>query len=101
LLGCWSMGPMTEFFSQSGYSIGFLKFIIIAELFGAIVLLLKMSVLWVLWTMRAREKGERRSFRRALITAGSVVVATLVIAVGGKRALAKSNSAAPQTVVPH
>jgi hypothetical protein len=41
----FSMTPMTEFFTQSGYSIAFLKFIIIAEIFGAIGLLLPWSFL--------------------------------------------------------
>lgn len=36
----FQMTPMTEFFTQSGYSTGFLKFIVIAEIFGAIGLLL-------------------------------------------------------------
>jgi uncharacterized membrane protein YphA (DoxX/SURF4 family) len=36
----FSMEPMTEFFSQSGYSVPFLKFIVIAEVFGALGLLL-------------------------------------------------------------
>jgi hypothetical protein len=41
----FSMAPMTEFFTQSGYSIAFLKFIIIAEIFGGIGLLLPWSFL--------------------------------------------------------
>jgi hypothetical protein len=36
----FSMSAMTDFFTQSGYSIGFLKFITIAEVFGALGLLL-------------------------------------------------------------
>lgn len=36
----FSLAPMTEFFHQSGYSIAFLKFIVIAEIFGAVGLLL-------------------------------------------------------------
>ena len=36
----FSMGAMTDFFTQSGYSIGFLKFIVIAEIFGGLGLLL-------------------------------------------------------------
>jgi hypothetical protein len=36
----FSMTPMIDFFSQSGYSLGFLKFIIIAEIFGALGMLL-------------------------------------------------------------
>ena len=36
----FNMEPMTEFFTQSGYSVAFLKLIIIAELFGGIALLL-------------------------------------------------------------
>jgi hypothetical protein len=44
----FSMTPMTEFFTQSGYSILFLKFIIIAEIFGGIGLLLPWSFLPVL-----------------------------------------------------
>lgn len=36
----FSMTPMTEFFTQSGYSVGFLKFIVLAEIFGALGLLL-------------------------------------------------------------
>ena len=36
----FSMGPMTDFFTQSGYSIAFLKFIVIAEVFGALGILL-------------------------------------------------------------
>ncbi len=35
----FSMTPMTEFFAQSGYSITFLKFIIVAEIFGSLGLL--------------------------------------------------------------
>lgn len=41
----FSMTPMTEFFTQSGYSVAFLKFIIIAEVFGGIGLLLPWSFL--------------------------------------------------------
>jgi DoxX-like family len=37
----FAVAPMTEFFNQSGYSGGFLKFIEIAEIFGGIGLLLK------------------------------------------------------------
>lgn len=40
----FSMGPMTEFFTQSGYSIAFLKFIVIAEIVGSIGLLLPWAV---------------------------------------------------------
>ncbi|MGE5323106.1 MAG: DoxX family protein [Actinomycetota bacterium] len=40
----FSMGPMTEFFTQSGYSIAFLKFIVIAEILGSIGLLLPWAV---------------------------------------------------------
>lgn len=36
----FSMAPMTEFFTQSGYSAGFLRFIVIAELIGALGMLL-------------------------------------------------------------
>jgi uncharacterized membrane protein YphA (DoxX/SURF4 family) len=36
----FAMVPMTEFFAQSGYSVTFLKFIIIAEVFGAIGVLI-------------------------------------------------------------
>ncbi len=36
----FAMKPMTEFFTQSGYSTGFLKFIDIAEIFGGMALLL-------------------------------------------------------------
>ena len=36
----FSMAPMTEFFTQSGYSVAFLKFIVIAEVFGGLGLLL-------------------------------------------------------------
>jgi uncharacterized membrane protein YphA (DoxX/SURF4 family) len=41
----FSMTPMTDFFTQSGYAASFLKFIIIAEIFGAIGLLLPWAVL--------------------------------------------------------
>jgi hypothetical protein len=41
----FSMTPMTEFFTQSGYSVSFLKFIVIAEIFGAIGLLLPWALL--------------------------------------------------------
>ena len=41
----FSMTPMTEFFTQSGYSASFLKFIILAETFGAIGLLLPWAIL--------------------------------------------------------
>ncbi len=40
-----SMASMTDFFTQSGYSVSFLKFIMIAEVFGAIGLLLPWAVL--------------------------------------------------------
>jgi uncharacterized membrane protein YphA (DoxX/SURF4 family) len=40
-----SMTSMTEFFTQSGYSVSFLKFIMIAEIFGALGLLLPWAVL--------------------------------------------------------
>ncbi len=40
----FSMTPMTEFFTQSGYSVSFLKFIVIAEIFGAVGLLLPWAV---------------------------------------------------------
>ena len=36
----FSVAPMTEFFTQSGYSVTFLKFIVMAEIFGGIGLLL-------------------------------------------------------------
>jgi hypothetical protein len=36
----FSMAPMADFFTQSGYSVTFLKFIVIAEIFGAVGLLL-------------------------------------------------------------
>jgi len=41
----FSVAPMTEFFVQSGYSVAFLKFIVIAEIFGGIGLLLPWAVL--------------------------------------------------------
>jgi len=41
----FSVAPMTEFFVQSGYSVGFLKFIVIAEIFGGIGLLLPWAIL--------------------------------------------------------
>jgi uncharacterized membrane protein YphA (DoxX/SURF4 family) len=41
----FSMTPMTEFFTQSGYSVTFLKLIVIAEIFGALGLLLPWAVL--------------------------------------------------------
>lgn len=41
----FSLAPMTEFFTQSGYSLTFLKFIIIAETFGAVGLLLPWAFL--------------------------------------------------------
>jgi len=44
----FSMTPMTEFFSQSGYSVVFLKFIVFAEVFGAIGLLLPWAVVTAL-----------------------------------------------------
>jgi hypothetical protein len=40
----FSVAPMTEFFTQSGYSFTFLKFIVIAEIFGGIGLLLPWAV---------------------------------------------------------
>src|SRR5215831_5943407 len=40
----FTMTPMTEFFVQSGYSVAFLKFIVIAEIFGALGLLVPWSV---------------------------------------------------------
>jgi hypothetical protein len=40
----FSMAPMADFFAQSGYSVAFLKFIVIAEIFGAIGLLLPWAV---------------------------------------------------------
>ena len=41
----FSMAPMTEFFTQSGYSVTFLKFIVIAETLAGIGLLLPWAVL--------------------------------------------------------
>ena len=41
----FSMNPLTEFFTQSGYSVSFLKFIVIAEIFGGIGLLLPWAFL--------------------------------------------------------
>jgi uncharacterized membrane protein YphA (DoxX/SURF4 family) len=41
----FSMAPMTDFFTQSGYSVTFLRFIVIAEIFGAVGLLLPWAVL--------------------------------------------------------
>jgi len=41
----FSMTPMIEFFTQSGYSVSFLKFIVLAEIFGAIGLLLPWAIL--------------------------------------------------------
>src|SRR5579884_2154937 len=40
----FSLAPMTQFFNQSGYSTGFLEFIMMAEAFGAIGLLLPWAV---------------------------------------------------------
>lgn len=40
----FSMAPMTEFFTQSGYSVTFLKFIVIAEIFAGVGLLLPWAV---------------------------------------------------------
>lgn len=40
----FSMAPMTDFFTQSGYSVTFLKFIVIAEIFAGIGLLLPWAV---------------------------------------------------------
>jgi uncharacterized membrane protein YphA (DoxX/SURF4 family) len=40
----FSMGPMTEFFTQSGYSVAFLRFIDIAEVVGALGLLVPWGV---------------------------------------------------------
>jgi len=40
----FSIAPMADFFAQSGYSVTFLKFIVIAEIFGAIGLLLPWSL---------------------------------------------------------
>ena len=40
----FSMVPMTDFFTQSGYSVTFLKFIVIAEVFAGIGLLLPWAV---------------------------------------------------------
>jgi uncharacterized membrane protein YphA (DoxX/SURF4 family) len=41
----FSSAQMTEFFTQSGYSVAFLRFIIMAEIFGGIALLLPWAVL--------------------------------------------------------
>jgi len=41
----FSMSSMTDFFTQSGYSVPFLKFIVIAEIFGGIGLLLPWAIL--------------------------------------------------------
>jgi DoxX-like family len=41
----FSLAPMQQFFVQSGYSLTFLKFIIIAEVFGALGLLLPWAVI--------------------------------------------------------
>lgn len=41
----FGMVPMTEFFVQSGYSVTFLKFIIVAEIFGAIGVLVPWAVI--------------------------------------------------------
>jgi uncharacterized membrane protein YphA (DoxX/SURF4 family) len=40
----FSFAPMTEFFTQSGYSVAFLKFIVIAEIFGGIGVLLPWAI---------------------------------------------------------
>lgn len=40
----FSMAPMTDFFNQSGYSVTFLKFIVLAEIFAGIGLLLPWAV---------------------------------------------------------
>jgi hypothetical protein len=40
----FSLAPMTEFFTQSGYSVAFLKFVVIAEIFGAVGLLLPWAI---------------------------------------------------------
>ena len=40
----FSMAPMTEFFTQSGYSVTFLKFITAAEILGALGLLLPWAI---------------------------------------------------------
>jgi uncharacterized membrane protein YphA (DoxX/SURF4 family) len=45
----FAMTPMTEFFTQSAYSVPFLKFIIIAEIFGGLALLLPWAIIpaWI------------------------------------------------------
>jgi uncharacterized membrane protein YphA (DoxX/SURF4 family) len=40
-----SFAPMTEFFTQSGYSVAFLKFIVIAEIVGGIGVLLPWAII--------------------------------------------------------
>lgn len=41
----FAMVPMTAFFAQSGYSVTFLKFVIVAEVFGAIGVLIPWTVI--------------------------------------------------------
>jgi hypothetical protein len=137
----FSMAPMTDFFAQSGYSVTFLKFIVIAEVFGAIGLLLpwavvpaligltvdmfgavlthihngdplndstgaiglliRLTAVGVLWTLRPRPRAPLAMLRNVLLGVAAVVIACLLIAAGGSvtvRHLSRSVPALASTV---
>jgi len=136
----FSMAPMADFFTQSGYSITFLKFIVIAEIFGAIGallpwavvpallgltvdmfgavlthihngdplndstgaigLLIRLTAVGVLWTLRARPRVPLTTLRNALVGVTAAVTACLLIAVGGSVAVRHLSRAIPALASP-
>jgi len=68
---------------------------------GAIILLLKMFLLALLWTMRRAREEIKHRFAVALVTTGTVWLLALVIAIGGNRDLSRSKPALSGTVVRH
>jgi hypothetical protein len=112
------IAPMADFFTPSGYSVTFLKFIVLAEIFGAIALLLpwgvvpaligltvdmfgavlthihngdplndstgaiglliRLTAVGVLWTLRARPRAPLTTLRNALPGVAAAIASVLI-----------------------
>jgi uncharacterized membrane protein YphA (DoxX/SURF4 family) len=91
----FSMAPMTEFFTQSGYSVAFLKFIVIAEILGGIGLLLP-------WAIPAALIGLTIDMFGAVLTlndsTGAIGLLIRLVVVGVLWAMSRRNSASAPAI---